>query len=223
VNGSAELRNQSRFRNCVGTFTTDFNDNNILQKYSSYSKTLRIVALCLRFRPKNAYQRQLYAKEIEEAKTKIMKIIQASCFSHELKLSDKQPLKRSNINVLNPFIDPNGLIRIGGRLKGSKLTFPQKHLILFPSRHFIYQISLSRKYIKNVITPVFKLLYIVSGKNSGYYLMEIKCARSCDHVCGAFVSMPTRLIIRWVIYRRQEYPRLFRSPTLESISADRFI
>jgi len=162
--------------------TTELDGNNILQKYSSYSKTLRIIALCLRFRPKNAYQGQLCSKEIEQAEIRIMKLIQASCFSHELKeLTNKRPLKRSNINALNPFIDPNGLIRVGGRLKGSKLTFAQKHPMLLPSRHFITDLIIKETHERHYHSGIQTTLYNIRQK---FWLLDgrnqvRKIVRSC--------------------------------------------
>lgn len=83
----------------------------------------------------NKYHGRLCVQEIIEAETRIIKIIQAACFSRELKnLKNKNSTNKSKITALNPFIDENGLIRVGGRLKMSKLTFSQKQLSGFYSR-----------------------------------------------------------------------------------------
>lgn len=94
------------------------------------------------------YRGQLSIKEINEAEIKVIKIIQASHFSRELnELINKRSITKGSLAALNPFIDDDKVIRVGGRLKGSTLTFTQKHPIILPSRHFLRQISLSRKYI----------------------------------------------------------------------------
>jgi len=111
-------------------------DCNILWKYSSYSKLRRIIALCLRFRPTNTYREELCIKELNEAKIRIIKITQASRFSQEKSLATKQPINKRNIAALNSFIDENGLIRISGHFRRSKLAFTQKYPILLPNRHF---------------------------------------------------------------------------------------
>ncbi|XP_018393048.1 PREDICTED: uncharacterized protein LOC108772091 [Cyphomyrmex costatus] len=114
------------------------NDCDILRKYSSYSQMCRIIAWSLRFRPKNTYRNELCMKEISDAEIRIIKIVQASRFLPELKrLANKQPISKNNIAALNPFIDEDSLIRVGGRLKDSNLTFEQKHPILLPNRHFV--------------------------------------------------------------------------------------
>lgn len=102
---------------CLATVSYDLE---ILKKYSSYARLLRVIAWCLRFRHKNTYHGLLHAREIDEAEVKIMKIIQAVYFARELhELKNKRSTHKGNIAALNPFIDENGLIRVGGRLKMS--------------------------------------------------------------------------------------------------------
>ena len=36
-----------------------------------------------------------------------------------------------------PFVDPSGLLRVGGRLQHSSLSENEKHLLVFPARHLI--------------------------------------------------------------------------------------
>ncbi|XP_011858514.1 PREDICTED: uncharacterized protein LOC105556056 [Vollenhovia emeryi] len=101
---------------CLITTTYDVE---ILNRYSSYSKLLRVVAYCLRFRRITIGAKALSA---------------GSQFVNELKeLRLKGSISKGK--VVNPFLDDDGLIRVGGRLQRSNLTFNQKHPILLPSRH----------------------------------------------------------------------------------------
>lgn len=76
------------------------------------------------------------AKEINAAEIQIIKILQATRFTDEIKkLQAKTSTNKSKIANLNPFLDENGVIRVGGRLRMSRLTYSQKHSILLPSRH----------------------------------------------------------------------------------------
>lgn len=57
-------------------------------------------------------------------------------FSKEIRqLKDKNFTTNSRIANLSPFLDDDGLIRVGGRLQGSRLTFSSKHPVLLPSRN----------------------------------------------------------------------------------------
>jgi len=113
-----------------------YNDIGILDKYSSYSKLLRIIAYCFRFLPTTRHNGPLTAEEINNAEIKILKLLQAVQFPDEIKrLKDRFSTNKSKFANLNPFLDQNGLIRVGGRLRMSNLTFDQKHPILLPNRH----------------------------------------------------------------------------------------
>ena len=122
-------------KNVCLTVTTS-NDLGILDRFSSYSKLLRIVAYCLRVLPGNTYTGSLNAEEINKAEIRILKILQSIRFPEDIKrLKHKLSMDRSKFANLNPFLDENDLIRVGGRLQNSNLTFNQKHPILLPNRH----------------------------------------------------------------------------------------
>ncbi|XP_011687096.1 PREDICTED: uncharacterized protein LOC105449538 [Wasmannia auropunctata] len=113
-------------------------DSTIFERFSSYSKLLRVIARCLRVRPDNSFAGPLCAEEINNAEKRILKVLQASHFSDEIKkLKNKAPINKSKIANLNPFIDDDGLMRVGGRLQMSSLSFTQKHPVLIPNRHYL--------------------------------------------------------------------------------------
>jgi len=115
------------------------NGPEIFKRYSSYSKLCRIMAYCLRaFRPTHKYSGSLLVEEINEAETRILKIFQTIHFSDDItKFKNTHLPYKGKFIDLNPFLDENGLIRVGGRLQMANLTFSQKHPILLPSRHQI--------------------------------------------------------------------------------------
>ncbi|XP_011884070.1 PREDICTED: uncharacterized protein LOC105571210 [Vollenhovia emeryi] len=120
---------------CLTTITDNFD---ILDRYSSFAKLRRVVAYCRRFRPTSQRGGTLNAEEINEAETCILKLTQAAQFSEEIKkLKSKHAINKGRLISLDPFLDENDLIRVGGRLQNSKLTFSQKHPVLLPSRHLI--------------------------------------------------------------------------------------
>ena len=118
---------------------TSLHDFEILGKYSSYSKLIRIIAYCLRWRLNNKHTGLLCTAEINDAEIRLLKIIQAISFSNEIEKINAHEILSHKLRIANlsPFIDENGLIRVGGRLRKSQLTFSQKHPILLPNRHFI--------------------------------------------------------------------------------------
>ncbi|XP_018360522.1 PREDICTED: uncharacterized protein LOC108759538 [Trachymyrmex cornetzi] len=111
----------------------------MFKKYSSFSKLLRIIAYCLRWRPNNKWSGTLCATEISETEIRFLKMLQATRFANEIKtVNGKKELPGKNrLLSLSPFADENGLLRVGGRLQKSQLTFTQKHPILLPSQHWL--------------------------------------------------------------------------------------
>ncbi|XP_018406526.1 PREDICTED: uncharacterized protein LOC108782694, partial [Cyphomyrmex costatus] len=92
---------------------TTFYDLEMFQKYSSFSKLLRIIAYCLRWRPSNKFTGTLRAVEIREAEIRLLKLLQAAQFADEIqaiKENKKLPDKGKLIN-LSPFVDEDGLVR----------------------------------------------------------------------------------------------------------------
>ncbi|XP_066599999.1 uncharacterized protein [Prorops nasuta] len=82
--------------------------------------------------------------ELERARKSIIQIVQSVAFKDELiSLKANRPLtKRSRLYNLRPFLDDQGIIRVGGRLTHSALTFPAKHPPIPPKTS-----SLSQLYI----------------------------------------------------------------------------
>lgn len=80
----------------------------------------------------------LSIKEQDKALTLLIKPIQVSqleqdyiCLRQERELNSK-----SNLLCFSPFMDQEGLVRVGGRLKKSSFSFNKRYLILLPKHHF---------------------------------------------------------------------------------------
>ncbi|XP_073713971.1 uncharacterized protein [Misgurnus anguillicaudatus] len=77
--------------------------------------------------------------EILRAKVVIILTVQSEIFKEEFKcLETKQTLpKQSPLKKLNPIIDEDGLLRVGGRLAPANLTKEEKHPLIIPRTHYI--------------------------------------------------------------------------------------
>lgn len=69
----------------------------------------------------------------------ILKEMQREAFNLEFTaINDNQPLpKTSPLRALNPVVDTNGLLRVGGRLSASNLSTKEKNPVIVPSQHHI--------------------------------------------------------------------------------------
>ncbi|XP_048483598.1 uncharacterized protein LOC125489949 [Plutella xylostella] len=63
---------------------------------------------------------------------------QLESFSNELSLLKKdKPVSQANVASLNPFIDCEGVMRVGGRISSSNYPYDKKHPILLKSDHHL--------------------------------------------------------------------------------------
>ena len=73
---------------------------------------------------------------LQEAEKCFVKMVQLKYFNEELKLlkmKNGENVKiSSKISSLNPYLDENGIIRVGGRLEKSKISNDCKHPKLIP-------------------------------------------------------------------------------------------
>ncbi|XP_072403050.1 uncharacterized protein [Diabrotica undecimpunctata] len=114
-----------------------------IERFSNFSRLHRSMAFCLRFihnlKPGNdKFHGPLSSEELSNALNILSKIIQAEHFSSEINLLSKScKIRKGSIKFLSPFLDDNGILRVGGRLKHSPWSFEKRHPILLPKdSHF---------------------------------------------------------------------------------------
>ncbi|GFX25721.1 uncharacterized protein TNCV_4337051 [Trichonephila clavipes] len=131
----------------------DFVDS-LFFKFSSFTKIIDIFAFCFRYitnckarvgKMKNLDSKGKYhvppltTYERRQASNKIFLYIQNLFFKEEISCikANKPVVKKSILSALFPFIDKDGVIRVGGRLQNSTLQYSAKHPIILPNQHEI--------------------------------------------------------------------------------------
>lgn len=111
--------------------------------------------------------------EIQQGLILVIKNLQAVYFSSDLRQLKTGQLLNSNsrIRCLNPFLDTNNIIRVGGRIKYSNLPFSAKHQILLPNSHpFInslinyYHLIFCHTGCQNLLNILREKFWIINGK-----------------------------------------------------------
>lgn len=133
----------------VATVTSQLH---LINKYSSFSKLQRVFAYCFRFVKNLRKQKSepyLTTQELVIAHNIIISIVQQNEFAEEwLALKNQQPVpKTSKLYTLDPFVDNKGLIRLGGRLRNSSLSFDQKFPILLPANCHITELLIRKEHL----------------------------------------------------------------------------
>lgn len=104
--------------------------SDIVNKHSNLTRATRVLAWVLRAVSSNRLkQAHLSVNEILKAKQRIIHHHQHLDFAEEIKsLTEKKKIcTKSKILSLNPFIDQNGLLRVGGRIKNAYIQEDMKH------------------------------------------------------------------------------------------------
>ncbi|KAK3737868.1 hypothetical protein QZH41_019749, partial [Actinostola sp. cb2023] len=137
-----------------------------LEYFSDWYRVKRAIALCIRYvkllKDRVQERRQLEAKEssqlivneLEVAERVIVREVQASAFKDEIaelkKLKNEDPKERgfatarrttvkahSSIFKIDPFLDEDGILRVGGRLRYSRLTDGIKFPVILPRKSHV--------------------------------------------------------------------------------------
>ena len=132
-----------------------------LERFSSWHRAKRAIAVCLRYRQR-LYRKMkeraalpvgqqdesfgapltelpITASELRRAEHAILKSVQTEAFEKELKLlkstgREKTPGKQSDLHRLDPLVDADGLLRVGGRLRRGSLSTEVTHPVILPKR-----------------------------------------------------------------------------------------
>lgn len=130
--------------------------NTIIEKFSEWTPLIRITSWMYRFIHNIRCKKNikltkldgpLTVRELFGSRMHWLRYAQSIEFSKEIyALCNGHPVSnKSRLKSLNPFIDQNNLIRVGGRLSKSQLTEQQKFPIVLPAHHkitkmlFIYE------------------------------------------------------------------------------------
>nr|CAH7726126.1 unnamed protein product [Callosobruchus chinensis] len=141
-------------------------------KFSNLTRLRRCLAWVLRFKENTRLALSdrklgpLTMSELENSLIILVKIIQHDSFpKYLIQLRSKKVVnKNSKILSLSPFLDDNGLIRVGGRLKNAPYETVRKHPILLHAGHHITKLLFEHEHRR--------LLHV--GPNSLYAIIRDK-------------------------------------------------
>ncbi|XP_076661047.1 uncharacterized protein LOC143364788, partial [Halictus rubicundus] len=166
----------------------------LLTRYSSIDYLNRIVAHIFRFynnikRNSRKGTGPLSISEIQNAHFRIIRLVQLETFPSEVNNLEngKGVNRKSKLINLNPFIDDNGIIRVGSRLKHALLRFEQKYPIILPHKHHVTELIIRQVHLKQLHSGIQATLYMVrkqywpiAGKSIVKQLLH-KCIQCCKY------------------------------------------
>ncbi|XP_017797015.1 PREDICTED: uncharacterized protein LOC108578238, partial [Habropoda laboriosa] len=164
-----------------------------LQRFSSFKTLQRVIAYCIRFH-RNTTNKvkitgQITTAELLKAHQVIIKYLQKRSFAKELETlrKFKTVKKDSAIFSLSPFIDSEGILRVGGRLQYSDLEYSQKHPILLPRSEHLTQLIIREQHVEakhagilGTLNAVRNKYWPIDGKNTTRHIVRqcIQCFKA---------------------------------------------
>jgi len=185
-------------------------------KFSSYDRLVRVVAYIYRFlkackKHSRAPVRALQRIELDDSIRKLV-IMSQQCFyktlTHELSTSTRVSSK--HLSRLRPFLDPFGVIRVGGRLRYSNLNYGSKHPMLLAKQSHLSML-LCRRWHKISCHAGPRIMMALISRE--FWIVSIKSVlhsvtRACP-VCVRFDAKPPQPIMADLPAARVQQSRPF--------------
>ncbi|XP_066596616.1 uncharacterized protein [Prorops nasuta] len=166
-------------------------------KFSSWSKLVRVMAYVLRFVQRTRKTGQwedslLSASEIRDSIVAIVQVVQRTHFAAELSALNhgSRIPSRSKLLSLHPVIDSQGVLRIGGRLRKAEISEQMKHPIILPDCHttatLIRQTHLDTLHggLQLTLSTLRQKFWVMNARN---------LVKSCVHKCITCVRERAKL------------------------------
>ncbi|KAI5634700.1 chitin binding peritrophin-A domain-containing protein [Phthorimaea operculella] len=121
---------------CHANVSDDGSTSDLMSRYSSLKKLVRVVAFCRRVlswkrTEKRITDKILSVKELNDSLQVCIKLCQKESFAEEMDDIQKCKLKKSNrLTSLSPYLDSDGVLRVGGRIQRADVVNPIKLLLL---------------------------------------------------------------------------------------------
>ncbi|KAJ8957195.1 hypothetical protein NQ318_007757 [Aromia moschata] len=148
---NSEMIPEERIISNVGAVVNKFE---LFNNFSCLHKLQRVFAYCLRFinnsRTTDKKQGPLSNFELENSLYTLVRLAQQESFSNDYtKLTENKFVdKKSNLLSLNPILDKNKLMRVGGRIQNSNCSFDKRHPIILPAKHKITYLILRQEHVR---------------------------------------------------------------------------
>jgi hypothetical protein len=206
-----ELECRKNIKSLVTTSTTRDDEEDLIltliRRYSSLGKLVRIIAYCRRWRlhlqrkqtKEDHLPTYLTTEERDVALTICLRRSQEVEFPEEIHdLKSKKQLKRkSRLLSLTPFLDPKGMLRVGGRLRNADIGAQQKHPIIITKDNALVPLLLAEAHSSTLHGgPQLMAIYLrskywllnVTNKVKKYVRNCIVCIRQRGETCSQLMG-----------------------------------
>ncbi|XP_076301671.1 uncharacterized protein LOC143219688 [Lasioglossum baleicum] len=186
---------------------------NLIERFSSITRLVRVTALCLRAASRLKVKRAdrgpsdpLSVSEIEKTRQFWIRQTQKEHFTPEL-LAITHGIdmpKSSPLVHLMPFADANGILRVGGRLQHSLLDADQKHPVILPRSSKFTSLVIAKAHLHTLhagpqltLATIRQSYWIVGGRQPVRAFIKrcVICTRHSARQCTQLMGqLPSRRV-----------------------------
>eukprot|EP00794_Sanderia_malayensis_P010236 gene10236-11286_t len=120
------------------------------ERFSNYQRLLRVTSLVFRVVKRQNLIKSvpITTQELHHAEAYLIKESQRKSFSRAIELlkMKKQLLKGDSLLPLNPFLDSDGILRVGGRLSQSNLSYQARHPIILHGKDHLAALIIEQEH-----------------------------------------------------------------------------
>lgn len=156
-------------------------------RFSDLNKMTRTMAYILRFchNLKNKTDRKtgtaLSPSELTTALNRLLQYEQSIHFTSEINSLKNGENVNGSLKPLHPFLDGEGILRVGGRIENSTVKFSQKHPIVLPKESRITDLIINHEHLR-LLHAAPRLL--LSSLNQKYWIVNAyKHVKKLVHKC----------------------------------------
>ena len=194
-------------------------------KFSSWNRTVRVIALCIRFinklRKVSHSHSALQVEELVKAEEILLKQAQSVCFAKELSdLQNGRSLhKSSKIRNLDVFVDNRGLLRVGGRQKQSLMAYENKHPVVLGKDSVISNLIVQHCHER--VAHQGRGMTVNAVRNHGYWIIGLSTkVASLVHKC--VICRKLRAAVQQQKMGELPSDRLEPGPVFSNVAVDYF-
>lgn len=168
--------------------------DDLVRRYSCYFRLVRVVAYCFRFadnlrKPQQSREfANLTTPEIARGFHVLLANVQATHFAQECEdlARGRMLSRRSSLRSLNPFLDSEGLLRVGGRLNNAFLTYDEKHPIILPKNDHLVSLIVCQAHKTTLhggpqltLSHLLRRFWVIGGRSLVRSITRacVRCAR----------------------------------------------
>ena len=149
------------------------------ERWGKFAKAVRVVAWVRRFISNCRFPKgrcgllSLSGTELTKARSELLRQEQRRAFPDEWRalMKGKRVPRNSRVYNLSPFVDKDGLLRVGGRLEMSDLQYEEKHPVLLPRSHLTELLVREQ----HLLLRHAGVATVITALRGAYWILGLRC------------------------------------------------